>query len=279
MPTLNPPERPARAALGQRLVSGVGLAALVVGVAALLPAEGFAAFFLVLALVAAYEWAKLAGLQTRRAILSYVGAMAVVLATLWVVPASWRAALFVAGVFWLAAAGIVLGYPASAALARSPPVALIGGVVALAGAWAGLLTVRAAAGVGVVVWLFAVVAAADTGAYFAGRRFGRRKLAPRVSPGKTWAGTAGGALAALACGAAGAWWLGGSLLGWIGVGAAVFLASVVGDLYESVQKRLRGVKDSGALLPGHGGLLDRVDSLLPAAPALAILLPFAQPAL
>ena len=264
--------------MAKRIVSGFGLATLVCGAAALLPTSGFAAFFLVFALFAAYEWAKLAGLRTRQGIIVYVGAVAGVIAGLWVVSASWPVALVIAWAFWLFAAGVVLCYPASAALARSPIVALTGGVVALAGAWAGLLTVRAG-GAGAVVWLLAVVAAADTGAYFAGRRFGRRKLAPEVSPGKTWEGAAGGAAGTLACGALGAWWLGGSLLGWLAVAIVVFLASVLGDLFESVQKRLRGVKDSGTLLPGHGGLLDRADSMLPAAPALAVLLPFAQPAL
>ena len=106
--------------------------------------------------------------------------------------------------------------------------------------------------------LLAVVWAADTGAWFTGRRYGKTPLAPQVSPGKTWEGVAGGLAAATATGAAAAWWLD---LSWADLLPAVVLASgasVVGDLYESMAKRRAGVKDSGRLLPGHGGILDRI---------------------
>ena len=120
--------------------------------------------------------------------------------------------------------------------------------------------------------LLVIVWAADAGAWFTGRRFGRTRLAPRVSPGKTWEGVAGGVAAAAAAGAAAAWWLGRS---WAEILPAAVLASgasVVGDLFESVLKRRAGVKDSGRLLPGHGGILDRIDGLTAAAPVYAVVM-------
>ena len=120
-----------------------------------------------------------------------------------------------------------------------------------------------------LVWI------ADTAAYFSGRRFGGRKLAPTVSPGKTWEGVAG-ALAAVAVYAALCATLGstvrsaGAIAAWVVVAVMLAAMSVVGDLYESWLKREAGVKDSGALLPGHGGVLDRIDALMAAMPAAAL---------
>jgi phosphatidate cytidylyltransferase len=121
-----------------------------------------------------------------------------------------------------------------------------------------------------VLSLVFLVISADIGAYFAGRRFGRHKLAPRVSPGKTWEGVAGGlALVGIV-----AWvWaasVGLPLLAFVAFGIAVGIFSVVGDLNESMFKRAAGLKDSGSLLPGHGGLLDRIDSVTAAAPLYAL---------
>lgn len=265
--------------LVKRLISGGGFAALVVVAITALPPQGCVAFLLILILVAAYEWAKLGGVASWTGVVGCVAAVAAVCVSLWLARGGWSLAAAAGLCFWALAAGVVLAYPASAPLVRWRPMVLAGGALALAGAWAGLLTLRVEFGAAHLVWLLVAVAAADSGAYFAGRRFGRRKLAPRVSPGKTWEGLAGGAAAALVCGALGGWWFDGRLGVWLGIGAAVFLASVLGDLTESVLKRVRGVKDSGGLLPGHGGLLDRVDSVLPAAPTFALLLPLgASPA-
>jgi phosphatidate cytidylyltransferase len=125
-----------------------------------------------------------------------------------------------------------------------------------------------------LLFAFALVWAADVGAYFAGRAFGRRKLAPQVSPGKTWEGVLGGLALSLAiAGAAGTWLFrleGAAWLSFLLLAVAVVLLSIVGDLGESLLKRQAGAKDSGTLLPGHGGMLDRVDSLLAALPAMAL---------
>lgn len=120
-------------------------------------------------------------------------------------------------------------------------------------------------------WVFLVLAstwAGDSAAYFAGSRFGRRKFAPTLSPNKTWAGAVGGLAGSLAGGCIAAPLFGGlvSLPSAAGTGVAVGVAGQLGDLFESLWKRAKGVKDSGNLIPGHGGILDRVDSLLLAIP-------------
>ena len=123
-----------------------------------------------------------------------------------------------------------------------------------------------------LIWLLLLVGVADVGAYFTGRAWGRRKLAPRLSPGKTWEGAAGGALlSALVGGGVLAAW---GRLSWFLVGVTLLLIAVgvFGDLLESLLKREAGAKDSGTLLPGHGGVLDRIDSALAALPVFALLL-------
>ncbi len=134
------------------------------------------------------------------------------------------------------------------------------------------LRMRPESGFDLVLWLFLVVWATDIGAYFVGRQIGGAKLAPAISPGKTWAGLIGGTGCAAIIGGGLAW-----VAGFIGAhlaalaGGVLAVASQLGDLFESWLKRRRGVKDSGSLIPGHGGLLDRVDGLMTAAPGLAIL--------
>ena len=118
--------------------------------------------------------------------------------------------------------------------------------------------------------LLVIVWSADIGAYFAGRALGRVKLAPEVSPGKTWEGVAGGLLAVAVVISVGTPLAGLPLLSWLSFGAAVALLSVVGDLTVSMFKRHSGVKDSGRLFPGHGGILDRIDSVCAAAPLFAV---------
>jgi phosphatidate cytidylyltransferase len=119
--------------------------------------------------------------------------------------------------------------------------------------------------------LMLVTWATDIFAYFAGRSIGGPKLAPRISPNKTWAGLIGGMAGAALVGAAAAWLLGiGEPFLWLG--APMGLLAQLGDLYESGVKRRRGVKDSGTLLPGHGGVLDRLDGLLPVIVATLLVL-------
>ena len=138
------------------------------------------------------------------------------------------------------------------------------GPVAILGAMAGLWFLRDYLGMTAALWVFGMVWATDIGAYFAGRAFGGARLAPRISPSKTWSGLFGGMVAALVVGSTVA--DRGGIVGvplWIGL--VMGLVAQLGDLGESWMKRRAGVKDSGKLIPGHGGLFDRVDGLLPVA--------------
>ncbi len=258
------------------------MAAVMIAAIWYLPPPWLAAFLLVLSLLAAREWAQLAGIATRAGWLAYAVTISAGAATLWVAAAGWplvvRTMLLGAVAFWILAFGVVLTYPRSRSLMQSKPIMIVAGMVVVPAAWLALVEVaKAPRGPELLIWLLAAIAAADTGAYFAGRRFGQRKLAPEVSPGKTREGAIGGAAAILAWGGVGAVYFGAgagqSLLSWLILAGVLFLASVAGDLFESAFKRVRGVKDSGGLLPGHGGVLDRVDSVLAAAPAFALLAP------
>ncbi|MBC7991146.1 MAG: phosphatidate cytidylyltransferase [Luteimonas sp.] len=149
------------------------------------------------------------------------------------------------------------------------------GTLAVVPAWCALAVIHAGQPYG-HAWLLialAVVWAADSGAYFAGRKFGKRKLSPRISPNKTVEGMAGGAIAGIAVAMVGAPLAGASLaqLPAVALVAAIAVGfSVVGDLFESLLKRHVGAKDSGDLIPGHGGILDRIDGVLAALPVFAL---------
>lgn len=177
---------------------------------------------------------------------------------------------------WILLGAVVLWLLAPLWFARRP--LLPGSLKALAG-----LVILVATGIALhdlkalsldgrwVLFAFLLVWAADTGAYFAGRRFGRRKLAPSISPGKTWEGVAGGLLLTLLASALAAFVLPVRPdVAWFLLITLVFAVSVIGDLVESLLKRQAGVKDSGSMLPGHGGVLDRLDSILAAAPMLIV---------
>jgi len=262
----------ARAMLKQRIITAVIAAPLVVAALFALPALAFACVFALLAGLGVHEWARLAGVERSAGQAVYLALFAALVASLWLAPALREPFLVACCVLWGFAALVVVRYPASARLVP-PPVLRVLGLPMLAGAWLSVVTIRAAPqGPWLVIWLFVLVWGADVGAYFAGHRFGRRKLAVHVSPGKTWEGAVGGvALSWVACIGLLLWLPPLAALGWpVGAASAAVVAlcavSIVGDLFESVLKRLRGVKDSGRLLPGHGGVLDRIDSLLAALP-------------
>ncbi len=240
-----------------------------------LPTDAFAVFFGAVVLGGAWEWSALAGLPLVRQRIVYVAVIALFMLGLWVAPAvrPWLVGL---GVLWWGGQAVALLRVRAVATRDGPDPRLLPiGLLVLAAPWAALVDLhqRGPAGPWLVLFLLLLTWTADIAAYFVGRRFGRVKLAPALSPGKTREGVYG-ALAG-AC-------LGGLLLGWgLSLGgwgtllaalacAVTVLLSVVGDLYESLLKRRRGVKDSSNLLPGHGGLLDRIDSVTAAAPVFAL---------
>ena len=200
----------------------------------------------------ATRWADL-----RLRVLSAAVLVPLALVALWFGGWAWIA-LIVAAVAVALHEGARMGLPAAPALAG-------GAWILLAGAALIWLRAEPVDGRGNVLFVLATVWASDIGAYAVGRLVGGRRLAPRISPGKTWSGAVGGLLAGALVGVAA-----GALRGVL-VAALLSVLSQAGDLAESAAKRRAGVKDSGALIPGHGGLLDRVDGLLAAAPAAALL--------
>jgi phosphatidate cytidylyltransferase len=224
--------------------------------------------------LAAWEWAGFGSLRAPAARFAYVACM---LALLW---ASWtwtrssahlQLFLTVACVWWV----LALLWLSVAPGRHQPALTLLCGVPVLVPAFVALSRVQIAPrgfgrGPDMVLWMLLLVFAADIGAYFAGRSWGRHKLAPRVSPGKTWEGALGGLAAVALVALIGTVHFGFPVVAGVAFGCTVGIFSVIGDLTESMFKRAAGLKDSGSLLPGHGGLLDRLDSVTAAAPLYAL---------
>lgn len=237
---------------------------------------GFALFIAAVICVGAWEWARLAGCLAQVQRLGYAALVAGLLLLLYRLPQLAGPVLALAVLWWLAAIGLVLGYPSSSRLWRTPAVRMLIGLLILVPAWQGLLLLKQwPQGNSLIMAVMLLVWGADIGAYFSGKRFGRRKLAVAVSPGKSWEGFYGGLasslLLTLLAGLYFDWAACDLLLALLGA-ALVVAISVVGDLTESMFKRQAAIKDSSNLLPGHGGVLDRIDSLTAAVPMFAVLL-------
>ena len=224
--------------------------------------------------IGAWEWAGFGGLQSPTARTAYAGAIAVLLALSWrwtEDPSHLLVLLGLACVWWVAAFLWLVIAPVK----HQPRLALLCGIPVLVPAFVALARLDRASGEpmrgpAIVLWLVLLVIAADIGAFFVGRGLGKRKLAPRVSPGKTWEGALGGLATVALVAWGGAAYFGLPARQCIAFGCAVGVFSVIGDLTESMFKRSAGLKDSGALLPGHGGILDRIDSVTAAAPLYAL---------
>ncbi|WP_232229499.1 phosphatidate cytidylyltransferase [Marichromatium purpuratum] len=257
-------------ALRKRTLTALALVPLVIGAVLWLPTSLFALVLGGAIGVGAWEWAALAGVTDRRSRALYPLLVAGAMVPLWSYPQGLLWLAVVSALWWLWQARRLLSMRSIAPASGIDGRLLAVGLLVLVAPWAALVTLHdAAGGPALVLFLLFVIWSADTGAYFTGRRWGRTKLAPVLSPGKTRAGVYGGVLGAVLCALVFAWLQGlaplhGLLL--LLISAATALISVAGDLYESLLKRRRGVKDSGQLLPGHGGMLDRIDSLTAAAP-------------
>jgi len=260
--------------LKQRTITALILAPLAIALVLLSPTWLFALVIAALFLVAAWEWSLLAGVRTPGARAAFVVFSAALFALAW--PLHGRAeAGYVTGagvVWWLASLAWLRNFSyAAAPTTENTAIKLAACELAIVPAWLAAMHMHEQAPHGRYWVLLALllVWAADTGAYFAGRRFGTTKLAPRISPNKTRAGMWGALVVSGALALVGGWllgWRGVWLAGLLVVALVAVLASIVGDLVESLLKRQANVKDSGALFPGHGGLLDRADSLFAAVP-------------
>jgi phosphatidate cytidylyltransferase len=255
------PQAPRRSDLRLRVISALVLVPVAVA-AAWFGGWAFAAFWGIAAVLILWEWLALAGARTARVALG-LGGVAIVAATV----------LAGAGRADLACAAALVGVVAAALVGPGASRAWVGGGVLYASALAiavVLLRADAAMGLLAIIFLFAVVWATDILAYFVGRAVGGPKLWPAVSPKKTWSGAAGGTVAAIVLGVA-VVWLGGAgrLAPVAGVALVLSVISQFGDLMESAIKRHFGVKDASQLIPGHGGLMDRLDGFITAVVAAA----------
>ena len=274
--------------MSTRILTALVLIPVTIAALFLLPPRAWGALTLVVVIIASNEWAMLSGYRKQSGLLLVAGTLligACLLFTPWPgfdAGGGWPEAMVVsicgaATLFWvvIAPAWLYFGWRI-----ESKIVLTLVGWLALTATWVAVVQLQTRSPA-LLLALMAIVWIADSAAYFAGRRFGKRKLAPAISPGKTWEGVYGGLIAvavyalALLPFAEGAGYsapiLAPSAIAWAALALGLAGLSVVGDLFESQLKRQRGVKDSGKLLPGHGGVLDRIDALMAALPPAALI--------
>lgn len=263
-----------------RVIAALVMAPVAIAGVLWLPTPMLAVAVAALLLAGLWEWTRLAGLEDRIARALYVTANAlVILAFAWGGGRglfSLKLASVIGAIWWLLALLWLKHFNfASSDDPTSRMFKLVAGSLCVIPAWCALTWLHATPthGPGWALYAVGLVWAADTGAYFTGVRFGKRKLAPRISPGKSWEGFYGGLIASLLLAVVALPWLG---LAWSTLPALLLLTlvtacfSVAGDLFESLMKRHSGIKDSSGLIPGHGGLMDRLDSLLAALPVFVV---------
>ena len=219
-----------------------------------------------------YEWAGLSGFNEPHTKLGYVAVCGICMALLVGVPGLWMTILIASCVFWVMASLFVVTYPSGLVCIQKRYLMTASGALVFSSAWLGLIVLKQqSSGEWLVLWALVLVWFSDVGAYFSGSAFGKRKLAPLVSPGKTWEGAFGGLAASVLATSVMTWFLGWQpVLSWCLLACGLAVISIFGDLFESAVKRANEVKDSGNLLPGHGGVLDRIDSILVVAPVFAL---------
>lgn len=259
----------------QRAITAFLLAVAFIAAIFLLPNVVWAGLSIFLVALSAWEWARLSGIRTQVQQLAFAAAVACAVYGIIQINGSKAHIYWTANFFWLIAAPFLLW---RGQMPRQTALLLPAGAIVLVAAGVSLIEMHLDSPLRLLLVL-CVVWVSDTAAYFSGRAFGNRKLAPSISPGKTWEGI-GGAITAVGTYALLVAWFGleSMLPRWLGSGSVVWISflwlvfcalGVIGDLIESMLKRSAGVKDSGSLLPGHGGVLDRVDALLPVLPIAA----------
>lgn len=265
----------------QRVLTALILAPLMLAGIYLLPDIGFRIFIGLIIALAAWEWANVAGIVSPfgRVSLAVFACSLLLVAhlTLTVNSQLWVNLTLFSLAWWIVAAFTVFVYPKHTRWLSSVVLRSLVAIPVLGAFWLGLVWLKnQPQAILLLTWLMLLVWGADIGAYFSGRLFGNRKLAPSVSPGKTWAGVYGGMVTSVVISLAIAFMYLSEpdVKGWLWLvllSVAVVSISVLGDLFESLLKRNRGIKDSSSLLPGHGGVLDRIDSLCSATPMFILL--------
>ena len=258
--------------LKQRVITGIIMAAVVFAAVLLLPSKFFAiASMVVIMSIGGWEWGRLVGLNEMSrawAVISLIMLSVIV----YVTGFAWYA-IAIGVVWWVTILGLLTIYRQGSTFYSSRPWILsLSAVLILVPAWLAITRLQNH-DPHLVLYLVFLVAAMDTGAYFVGKAVGRTKLAPHLSPGKTIEGVKGGLAAALLFAVLGASYFGFRGTAWVYfllLSLLVAALSVAGDLFESLVKREAGQKDSGTLLPGHGGVLDRIDGLLAALPVFVL---------
>jgi phosphatidate cytidylyltransferase len=257
--------------LRKRIITAVVLAVALLITVLCLPPWVTLAVVSAVVLLGAWEWSGFLRLPSAGLRAAYVGLIAVLMFAAWSfsVTARGRALLMGAALLWWCIALLWIMLAPRRVTTWS---AASAGVLALVPAWLGLVRLRVdvASGAQWVLYALILVWVADIGAFFSGRRFGRVSLAPQVSPAKTWEGVFGAMLLAGLWALAGALWFHLPTLVFLPLCLAVVGFSIVGDLTESLLKRYAGLKDSGTLFPGHGGVMDRIDSITAAVPVLFV---------
>ena len=258
--------------LKQRIITALFLLPIVVGSILLLPVDFFAIVWAVIMSIAAYEWLKLSGIKNKTSLLAGLVVLnGVFAASIWLNPSFAVPFEWLILIVWLFVIVSFTGDPVArlqkCGTVSYSTIGIATGTLVIFPTWMAMVLLHQH-NPWMVLYVFGIVWVADTGAYFSGKAFGKNKLAPAISPGKSWEGVWGALLAIVIYSTVVSMlWLNYDqswLFVLISVVAAI--ASVAGDLLESVFKRAHGVKDSGTILPGHGGVMDRLDSIMAAAP-------------
>jgi phosphatidate cytidylyltransferase len=253
----------------KRIATAAVLVAVLLAVLLWMPPEATVIALTALVLAGAWEWSAFLRVTAAWQKWIYVAVIAALLPLVWHVTEDadgLKRVMLIAVAWWIVALGWIMFAPRKV----SSWAAAIAGVLALVPAWVALMRLRLdfPRGAEWVLFALVLVQVADIGAFFVGRRFGRTRLAPNVSPGKTWEGVIGGVAASALIAILGSTRFGVPLAQFLPLCLAVVAFSIVGDLTESLLKRFAGLKDSGRLFPGHGGVMDRIDSVTGAAPVL-----------
>ena len=270
--------------LKQRLITAFTLGPLSMWAILALPSDIFALIIAVFMVMGAWEWARFTGAITPFYRVLYCGVMVLILLAIWSVMKTHAVIivdiLVLALLWWCVALLFVYNYPKFSGVWGNKPVIALSGYFVLIPCWLALVSLHSLPGFGSGYTLFVIMLMwfADSAAYFGGRQWGKHKLAQQVSPGKTREGVYAALFVSVIFVLIAGYLLGIGHSGretwmfFMGISLFVVLVSVIGDLTESMFKRQSGVKDSGSLLPGHGGVLDRIDSLTAAAPVFTLAL-------